>query len=48
MMWEITFKDSIEADTEEMAYNKLLEYLANCVHNGDVTAFNFYKEKETA
>ena len=48
MMWEITFKDTIEADSEEMAYKKLLKYLEDCVKYKDVTVFNFYKEKETA
>jgi len=47
-MWEITFKDNIEADNEEMAYDKLLEYLEDCVKNRDVSVFNLYKEKDTA
>ena len=50
-MWEVTFKDQIEADTEEEAYKKLLEYLEECVRYEDVTVFNFLemeriKEKE--
>ena len=47
-MWEVTFKDIIEADSEEMAYEKLLEYLEDCVKHKDVSVFNFYKEKDTA
>ena len=47
-MWEVTFKDIIEADSEEMAYEKLLEYLEDCVKYKDVSVFNFYKEKDTA
>lgn len=36
---------SIEAESEEDAYEKLLDYLAECVRHGDVTVFDF---KETA
>lgn len=43
MTYTITFKDTIDAETEEQAYDKLLEYLKKCVDNGDVTAFNFDK-----
>lgn len=32
---------SIEAESEEEAYKKLLDYLAECVHYGDVTVFDF-------
>jgi hypothetical protein len=47
--YEITFRDEIEVDSEEEAYDYFLKYLAECVHNQDVTAFQFddiskYKE----
>jgi len=35
----------IEAESEEEAYENLLEYLAECVRYGDVTVFDF-KEQE--
>ena len=47
MEWEVTFRDVIKADSEEEAYDKFLEYLAECVRYGDITTFDFYK-KETA
>jgi hypothetical protein len=31
----------VEAESEENAYEKLLDYLAECVQYGDVTAFEF-------
>lgn len=37
----------VEAESEEEAYEKLLEYLADCVQYRDVTAFDF-KEQEAA
>jgi hypothetical protein len=37
---------SIEAESEEDAYKKLLDYLAECVQYGDVTAFDFEQRKE--
>lgn len=37
----VTFKDEIKAKTEGNAYDDLLNYLQQCVDNGDVTAFNF-------
>ena len=46
MEWEVTYKDTFEADTEEMAYEKLLEYLEKCVRYGDVSVFNFVGVKD--
>jgi ATP-dependent Zn protease len=43
--FEVTFNDWIEADTEEEAWDKLLDYLSECVQYRDVTVFEF-KEKE--
>lgn len=40
----VTFKDWIEVDNEEEAYDKLLDYLADCVDFRDVTAFEFEEE----
>jgi hypothetical protein len=47
MEFEVVFRDVIEANSEEEAYDKFLEYLAECVKYGDITTFDFYK-KETA
>tara|TARA_R110002020_G_scaffold48664_2_gene138596 strand:+ start:26698 stop:26898 length:201 start_codon:yes stop_codon:yes gene_type:complete len=40
-LYEVTFRDEIEADSEEEAYDDFLKYLAECVHHQDVTAFQF-------
>jgi hypothetical protein len=45
MRYKIIFNDEIEANSEDDAYDKLLEYLQDCVDNGDVTAFNFVDEE---
>lgn len=37
----VTFKDVFEAETEDQCYDKLREYLTDCVNFGDVTAFEF-------
>jgi hypothetical protein len=44
--YKVTFTDTIQANTEEEAYDKLLGYLAECVQFGDVTAFDFTEESE--
>ena len=44
--FEITYKDVIEAETEEEAIEWLFEYLNDCVRDGDVSVFNFYELKE--
>lgn len=36
---------SIEAESEEDAYEKLLDYLSECVRYGDVTIFDFEEFK---
>ena len=41
----VTFDLSIEAISEEDAYEELLVYLADCVRNADATGFDF-KEQE--
>ena len=43
--YKVTFTDTIQANTEEEAYDKLLGYLAECVRFGDVTAFDFAAER---
>lgn len=43
----VTFTDEIEAETEQEAYHKLLEYLADCAQYGDVTAFDFKVKKKS-
>ena len=44
--FEITFRDEIEAETEEQAIEWLFEYLNDCVRNDDVSAFGIYRLKE--
>lgn len=39
--YKITFNDEIEANSEEEAYDKLLEWIKDCVEYGDVCAFDF-------
>lgn len=44
--FEVTFKDIFTNDNEEECYEELLQYLASCVRQEDVTAFNFREIKE--
>ena len=44
--FEITYRDEIEADSEEDAIEWLFQYLNDCVRNEDVSVFNFYELKE--
>jgi hypothetical protein len=41
--YEIVFRDEVEADSLDSVYDNFLEYLADCVRDGDVSAFQFYK-----
>lgn len=41
MKFKVTFAEEIEADSEEQAYEKLLDYLDEIVRMEDVTTFNF-------
>ena len=43
--FEITYRDEIEADSEEDAIEWLSQYLNDCVRNEDVSVFNFNKLK---
>lgn len=43
--FSVTCDFVIDAESEEDAYEKLLDYLAECVRYGDVTVFEF-KEDE--
>lgn len=46
MKFEITFKDVFEnVESEEQAYDILLDYLNECVKYEDITAFNFKEIK---
>jgi hypothetical protein len=40
--FEIVFRDEVEHDSMEDCYDAFLEYLADCVRDGDVSAFQFY------
>jgi hypothetical protein len=39
--YEITFRDEVEAETDEQCYEQFLNYLRECVENEDVSAFVF-------
>jgi hypothetical protein len=39
--FRVYYIDEVIAETEEDAYEKTLEYLSDCVKNGDVSAFNY-------
>lgn len=44
MKFKVTFEDifdGVDVESEEQAYDILLEYLNECVKHEDVTAFNF-------
>ena len=44
--FEITYRDEIEAESEEQAIEWLFIYLADCLRDEDVSVFNFYELKE--
>jgi hypothetical protein len=51
--FRVYYIDEVEAETEEGAYDKTLEYLRDCVNYGDVSLFNYecignVEEKEDA
>ena len=39
--FKVTFIDYIEAESEEDAYDNVLDYCAEVYNSGDVTAFKF-------
>jgi hypothetical protein len=39
--FRVYYIDEVVAETEEEAYDKTLEYLRDCVKNGDVSLFNY-------
>ena len=39
--FRVYYIDEVEAETEEGAYDKTLEYLRDCVNYGDVSLFNY-------
>jgi len=41
----VTFHDWFQAETEDEAFDKILEYLRNCVVNKDLTGFGI-EEKD--
>jgi len=41
MKYKVIFRDVIEAETLDDAFDQLLEYLKDCVNMEDVTAFTF-------
>lgn len=47
MKFNITFSDTFEeCESEEQAIDALLEYLNQCVHYEDVSAFNIEQIKD--
>jgi hypothetical protein len=47
MKIKITFEDIFDnLESEEQAYDVLLDYLNDCVRNEDVTAFKFEEVEE--
>jgi hypothetical protein len=48
MRFKVTFEDIFDGvESEEQAYDVLLDYLNDCVKHEDVTAFNFVEEVST-
>jgi hypothetical protein len=45
--FEITYKEVIEAESEEQAIEWLFVYLADCLRDDDVSVFNFFELKES-
>ena len=43
--YTVTFKDYFKAYGEDVAFDVFLDYLTECVENGDITAFNFKEIK---
>ena len=44
--YRVTFIDNVTADSEEEAYEALLDYMAQCVKYQDVTCFTFEEAQE--
>ena len=44
--FEVTFRDEIEAESEESAYDAILEFCRESAGAGDVTAFQFIEMPE--
>jgi hypothetical protein len=48
MRFKVTFEDIFDGvESEEQAYDVLLDYLNDCVKHEDVTAFNFVEITST-
>jgi len=47
-MYEIVFRDEVKHESMDECIEVFLEYLQDCVRNGDVSAFQFYKLPEGA
>jgi hypothetical protein len=44
--FKVTFRDEIEAESEEEVYKNIRDYCAMVYNSGDVTAFKFEEIKE--
>lgn len=48
MKFKVTFVDEIEAESEDAAFDSMVQYLADCAKYEDVTGFDFKEIKEKA
>jgi len=46
MKFEIVFRDEVEHESLDECIDEFIEYLTECIRNGDVSAFQFYELKE--
>lgn len=44
--FEIVFRDEVEHESMDECIEAFMDYLADCVRDGDVSAFQFYTLKE--
>lgn len=45
-MYEIVFRDEVEHESIHECIDSFIDYLNECVKNGDVSAFQFYRLPE--
>ena len=45
-LYKITFEDNFKCKSEKDCYEKLLDYLSECIVNKDVMAFDFKEIKD--
>lgn len=42
MKFLVSFEERFEAESEEDSYDKVFEFLEDCIANGDLTPFSFH------